>query len=321
MRAFLLLLLLLLLFVSSGCGPVCGGIHSERDSQGKLVKYRETPGTTGCLKENLPLSRWEQTNEAWKGGCKPQTSPSMSLVSSSNFYSYRDGKIYLDLDSSTGEYRKLTLAESKDGPPLMTRLRGCFYERSGQLLLDTRNVVSDQYFDPMEIFTYTESSASMEMVRFDDSQEWGYRECPTLDTPWGVCDLLRNGNEMYFPVLNSTQQADLLAEALLVRRQFNFSKIPLSKFWSAWDQAEESRVPSSREGYKFAIQTVVDTPRYIDQAWASYVRGDRPIMPDLTENRMPPVCYPGKRPIVLPDGSTGTIYGEICYIDGVYTFQ
>lgn len=317
------LLAVLIGLTFAGCANPCRGVYTEREN-GVLKKYNETPSETGCRKDSMELSQWERSSELrMKSGvsCTPQLQfASQALVSSNNFYSYRDGKIYLELNSQTGEYRKITLAQDKAGNLVFTRLQGCFYERSGQLLLDSVNVASDQYFDPMEIFTYVETGSTMEMVRFDDSQIWDYRFCPYLDTPWGFCDLLRDGNEMYYPNLNPAQQASLLAEALLIRRQFNFAKTSLSNFSTVWAQAESNRAPAEREDYKFAVQTVVDTPRYIDQAWAQYVRGERPVMPDLNSNRMPPVCYPGKRQVTLPDGTTSTVYGEICYVDGQYIF-
>lgn len=320
MRALLLLPALLLV----GCGKPCKGTYTERDSSGVLHKYNEYRADNGqCVKDTIALSQWEASSELrQKRGisCEPQALSSRALVSANNFYSFRDGKIYLELNASTGEYRKLTLATDKSGEEVFSRLQGCFYERSGQILLDTSNSASSQYFDPIEIFTYTDSGSTMEMVRFDDSADWDYRFCPYLDTPWGFCDLLRNGNEMFFPVLNAGQQAALLAEALLIRRQFNFSVTSLSNFSTAWSNAESTRTETAREDYLYAVQAVVDEPRYISQAWAQYVRGDRPVMPDITSNRIPEICYPGKRDVTLPDGSEGTIYGEICYVDGQYVF-
>lgn len=317
-------LLFLLIPFLYGCGAPCKGVYTERDSSGNLKKFNEYRGDNGqCMKDSVALSQWEASSElrSRRGvSCEPQAISSRALVSSNNFYSYRDGKIYLELNSSTGEYRKLTLAEGKDGSAVFSRLQGCFYERGGQILLDTTNSASSQHFDPMEIFTYTDSGSTMEMVRFDDSSDWDYRFCPYLDTPWGFCDLLRNGNEMFFPVLNAGQQAALLAEAVLIRRQFNYSVTSLSNFSTVWASAESSRAEAAREDYKYAVQAVVDEPRYISQAWAQYVRGDRPVMPDTTSNRIPQICYPGKRDVTLPDGSTATIYGEICYVDGQYVF-
>jgi hypothetical protein len=306
-----------------GCGNPCKGVYTERDDYGNLKKYNEYSQNGQCLKDSVSLSQWESSSESRlkKGvSCKPQPQfSSRALVSTNNFYGYRDGKVYLELNSSTGEYRRLTLAEGKQGDQVFSRLQGCFYERSGQILLDTVNSASSQYFDPMEIFTYTTTTPStLEMVRFDDSVDWDYRFCPYLDTPWGFCDLLRNGNEMFFPTLTGAQQASLLAESLLIRRQFNYTV--MSDFSNVWSNSQAMRREAAREDYKFAVATLVDTPRYIDQAWADYVRGNRPIMPDITSNRIPPICYPGKRDVTLSDGSSSTIYGEVCYVDGQYVF-
>jgi hypothetical protein len=316
-------LVLLLALFAVGCGAPCKGLYTERDSAGNLKKFNEYRGDNGqCMKDSVALSQWESSSELrLKRGvsCAPQPQfASRALVSANNFYTYRDGKVYLEFNSSTGEYRKLTVAEGKKGQQVFSRIQDCFYERSGQILLDTRNAASSQYVDLPEVFTYTATATTLEMVRFDDSADWDYRFCPYLDTPWGFCDLLRNGNDMFFPTLTPAQQASTLADAILIRRQFNWSTV--SNFSTVWASAESSMVEVAREDYKYAVQAIVDTPRYIDQAWMEFVRNERPTMPDTTSNRIPPICYPGKRDVTLPDGSTATIYGEICYVDGVYEF-
>lgn len=315
-------LTLILLVVFSSCGKPCRGIYTERDAYGTLKRFNEYAGPDGqCMTDTLALTRWQSSLEdRTKKGvtCTPQQF-SATLISNNNFYSYRDGKVLLDLDPS-GTYRKLTLTVNKSGQPVFTRLEGCFYERSGQLLLDTEDVASSQYFDPMEIFSYTATSTTVDMVRFDDSQGWDYRYCPYLDTPWGFCDLLRNGNEMYFPNLTPAQEASTLNEALLIRKQFNYDIIDKGTFNSVWDQVENTGAEVTREEYKYAISTIVDTPRYIDEAWSDYVKGNRPIMPDLTSSTMPPVCYPSRQSVTLSNGNKGFIQGEACYVDGQYTF-
>lgn len=325
MRCFITLLLLSVTF--QACGQPCAGTYTERDAAGNLKKYNDhtVSGMSGCVKDNMELSHFEATMESRTKRsvkCTPQYSfSSTTLVSSNNFYSYRDGKVYLDLNSLTGEYSKLTLAEDKSGNPVYTKLVGCFYERSGQILLDTTDSASSQYFDPMEIFTYTASSSTLEMVRYDDSVDWDYRFCPYLDTPWGFCDSLRNGNEMYFSTLTPAQQTATLNEAFLIRKQFNYLKISQNTFNSLWNNVDNAHVEKVREDYKYAVQTIVDSPRYIEQAWAQYIRKLRPTMPDITSSRMPPVCYPAKRTVTLSNGSTSLIRGEVCYLDGAYTWS
>lgn len=51
-----------------------------------------------------------------------------------------------------------------------------------------------------------------------------------------------------------------------------------------------------------------------------HMKGTRPYMPDVSSNRMPPICYQGERDVILSDGSTGKVYGEICYENGIYKF-
>lgn len=249
--------------------------------------------------------------------CVPQAF-SKTLVAANNYYGYRDGRQYLDLDGSTGTFRRLTIAEGKSGQRVVTRLQGCFYVRGNQLLLDTTYAISDQYFDPMEAFTFTLTGTSLNLVRFDDSATWSYMECVTLDTPDQYCAALRSGNIMYFPNLSPAQKAALLAEAISIRRTFNNDLISRATFNSVWAQGGKVAV---REDYKFAVQAIVDTPRYVDQALFSYIRFQSNIVPDMTSSTIPPVCYPGSQTITYPDGSTGKVYGEVCYVNGNYEFS
>lgn len=315
---------LLSLATLSGCG-VCRGIYTVRDGLGVLKKFNEYSLNGKCVKETASLSQWEKTTEARskkKVRCtaQPQFS-SRSLISDNNYYSYRDGKVFLNFNSSTGEYLKLTTAESKNGEPVFSRLQGCFYERSGQILLDSIDVASSQYFDPMEIFTYTEDPVSMHMVRFDDSTNWDFKFCPFLNSPWDFCTKLRNGNEMFFPDLSLADQASVLAEALLIRKEFNYRTISSSDFNNTYSAISKTYKEVIAEDYKYAVATIVDIPRFIDQAWAQFIRKERPIMPDVTSSTMPPVCYPSRKQITLSDGGQGTIYGEVCYESGTYTWQ
>lgn len=314
--------LLALSLLAVGCGSPCKGQYTQTDANGNLQKFNEhtQDGVQGCVTDNVPLTQWESSLQARVNAhvvCPAQPA-SRSLVAASNFYSYRDGKVYLDLNAATGEYRKLTLAEGKDSKQVFTRLQGCYYMRAGQLLLDTVNAASSQAFDPMEIFTYTTSSHALQMTRYDDSSDWDYKECPTLDTPDNFCADLRNGNEMYFPILTASQQSALLTEALLIRKQFNYSDVSSSTFEGLW--ANPTGTEKVREDYKYAVAAIVDTPQYIDQAWASYVRGTSNTMPDITSSTMPPLCYQGKQSVTLADGSSGSIYGEVCYVNGSYSF-
>lgn len=316
----------------------CRGIYYERDAQGTLKKFNEwyNKSADACYTDNLPLSQWEKTSEAWEKKqiqCVPQTQfNSRSLVSANNYYQYRDGKSYLDFDSSTGIYRRLVVGEGKDGSPVFTRLQGCFYQRTGQgvdaifgsqILLDTEitKVKTSEYFDPMEIFSYTETANSVEMVRFDSSGDWDFKFCPELSTPWGYCDLLRNGNIFYYPVLTAAEMNSLLNEALLIRRQFNFNTISKSTFEDLWSNTEKTHKEIGRNDWKYMVNGLVDTPLYIDQAWREYVQGLRPHMPDVNSSQIPPICYEGKREVTLGDGTTAVLDGEICYEDGEYTFH
>ena len=305
----------------------CRGTYSTRDPQGDLHKWNEyyIQGM-GCVKEGVALTRWESSTEHRRihnVHCTPQNFTT-TLVSANNYYSYRDGRIYLDLNGSTGEYRRISLAEGKDGKQLFTKLQGCFYVRNDatfgqQLLLDAIDTASSQEFDPMEIFSFTTTATTLESVRFDDSADWDYRFCPADSTPWGFCDLLKNGNVMFFPVLSIAQQASLLAEALLIGKQFNYANVPSATFESLWSNPG-NRTEDVREDYKYDVQSIVDIPNFIDQAYAAFVRGERPTMPDTNSLRMPIICWAASRDIVYSDGSKGKIHGQACYENNQYTF-
>lgn len=313
----------------------CKGIYYERDSSGNLKKFNQYAKDGQCWTENKVLSQWEKTSEKWtktNTTCTPQPGfSSRTVVAANNFYTYRDGKSYMDFDGSTGIYRRLILAEKTDGSLAFTKLQGCFYQRTAtgvdaafgkQLLLDTdiNHIVTSQYFDPMEIFNYTEVGNDLNMLRFDDSNDWDYRFCPVYRTPWSFCNLIRNGNEMYFPILSASQMTDLRDEALLIRKQFNYTKTNKASFETLWSTVAVSRKENMREDYLYDVVQIPDVPRYIDQAWRDYVMNNRPTMPDVTSNTSISTCYHGSKSITYADGSTGKVFGEVCYSNGVYSF-
>lgn len=315
----------------------CRGVYYTRDTQGSLKKFNEyfNSSANACYTDNMALNHWETTSEAWdknKVTCVPQPQfQSRSLISANNYFSYRDARSFLDLDSATGVFRRIVIADGNDGNPTFSRLQGCFYQRTGQgidvvygnqILLDTEitKVKSTEYFDPMEIFSYVEMANSVEMVRFDSSSDWNYKFCPELSTPWGYCDLLRNGNMMFYPTLTASQMNSLLTEALLIRKQFNFTTITKSQFENIWSATEKTHHEIGRTDWMYMVNGIVDTPYYIDQAWRDYVRGSRPFMPDAKSTQLKPLCYNGKREVALEDGTKGYVYGEICYQDGKYEF-
>lgn len=341
----MLYVLLLLSLAFIGCSnnkstdtiltSTCKGVYYERDSSGNLKKFNQYDQNGQCLTENMKLSQFETTLENWNKKsvkCVPQSGfTSKTIVAANNYYDYRDNKAFLQFDSSTGIFRRIVLAEDKEGNPVYTKLQGCFYQRTGtgvdasfgkQILLDTdvSKLVTSQYFDAMEIFQYTESGNDINMVRFDDTKDYDYRNCPYLNTPWKFCEKLRDGNEMYFPVLPLADQTALRDEAILISRQFNWTLSSKSAFDSMWDNVSLNKREEIREGYLYDVIHIPDVPRYIDQAWKSYVMGNRPFMPDVTSNTSINLCYRGSKNVTMGDGSTGKVFGEVCYVDGNYTF-
>src|ERR1035438_4277038 len=95
-------------------------------AKGAYYQYWQADQGT-CLTDNMPLSQWEKTNEAWNKNnvtCvpQPQFAP-VTLISANNYYTYRDGNVYLDLNSSTGVYRRLVLGQDKNGAPVFDRVQ------------------------------------------------------------------------------------------------------------------------------------------------------------------------------------------------------
>ena len=262
--------------------------------------------------------------------CTPQPQfQTRSLVSANNFYQYSNGKVYLDLDSATGIFRRLILAEGKNGTPVYTRLQGCFYQRPStiygdQLLLDTLSTktASSQNFDPLEIFTYTQAAPnSIEMVRFDDSADWDERFCNDLDTPWGYCDLMRNGNDLLYPVLSPSQKAAMTNEAKLIRQMYNYVTVSKATFEALWGEPGKRRVESVRENYCYEVQAIVDTPQYIWSSWRDYVMNNRPTPPKMSSSRAPIVCFQGQRQVTFANGVDGYLNGEVCYDSALGEYQ
>jgi hypothetical protein len=270
----------------------------------------------------------------------------VTLRAAGNYYSYRDGKLLIDLDASTGIYRKLTLAETKDqaigyrkgalvfakeNDAAFTRQQGCFYVRTGtgvdasfgtQILLDSDKLIASEYFVPFEIFRIEDDGpSSMFLRRFDYIDNWNGRFCPELSTPWDFCNLLRNGNIMFYPNLTPAQLNQLLDEAIKIRTEFSFSKsITKSQFDALWEQVPETSIEAIRTDWVYEVDFLVDTPPWIDQAWRDYVMGKRPRMPELGPSKELPRCYPSKREVILADGSRAWISGEVCYEGGQFTF-
>jgi hypothetical protein len=309
----------------------CKGIYYETDNQGNLRKFNQywQADQSVCLTDQIALTNWESSFQNWtknKITCKPQPQiQSQSLVAGGNFYSYRDSKVYLDLNSATGVFRRLVYGEGQDGSALYTKLQGCFYVRNdsingNQILLDTVKVVSSEHFDPLEIFYYTQTVSGLSLIRYDQSSDWDFRFCPVDYVPEGFCDLLRNGNLMFWPTLTSSLQSSVLNEALLIRKTYNYVSISSGTFGSAWSGASSSRTESSRDDFRYTVIPNVDTPLYISDAWRNYVLGASNRMPDTSSSQAPQVCYRGSQMISLSNGNSARVYGEICYVNGIYTF-
>ena len=317
----------------------CRGEWTTSDEHGVNKRFSEfwNESLKVCLIDTLPLTNWEtqiRTRSIHNIGCTPQAGfPTVRLKAANNFYTYRNDRLFIELDSSTGEYKKLERGESVEGEETFIREVGCFYVREDleteiwgakdfglQILLDSELSASSNIFHPMQVFRILNMSGNWELTRFDDTIDWGYGFCPESSTPWGFCNLLRNGNDMFYPeTLTNADKANLKAEAILIRTEFNFIEITGTDFDTKWNEAI-SEAKEYKFNWKYFVMGSPDIPIYIDRAWRAYIRGERPMMPETGTIRTPPLCYTGSRQILYPDGSTGRVFGEICYINGEYTF-
>jgi hypothetical protein len=309
----------------------CRGIYYTTSASGNLQKWNQfyQADQDDCLTDELQLSNWESSNQAWTKNhvtCVPQTAiQSQSLVANGNFYSYRDQKIYLDLNVATGVFRRIVYGEAQDGSPLFTRLQGCFYVRNdatngNQLLLDTAVTATSEAFDPSEIFLFTQTESGLNLVRYDESSDWDWSFCPYLTAPTGFCDLLRNANLLYLPSsLSSVQQATLLQDAILIRKTYNYGFF--TGFDSLWSEISTSRTESTRDDFRYAVIQDVDSPQFTSTGWRDYVMNQPDaVMPDTSSSLTPDVCYNGFQTVTLSSRNTARISGEICYVNGVYQF-
>lgn len=324
----------------------CRGIYYTRDSQGYLSKYNEylLKSTGQCLTDKIALTNYEASAEKRRKNnvtCKPQPSfSSKALKADNGYYQYRNGRYFLDFDSTTGIFRRLTLGEDKiTGEVVFQRDLACFYVREDletepvnpqnygkQIMFDfSETPASSADFVPVEIFKYdNDNSGNWFFVRYDDSTDWSFSFCPQDTTPFFEnCVAMRNGNIYFQPVLSSAMQTQLTIEAKLIRTQFTFSEITRSDFESLWNYYAQNTKELQQGGdWKYFVNHVVDANKFVDYDWRSYMKGSRPAMPDVggAAGQLPPVCYNGSQYVVLSNGQKAKVNGTICYTNGVYDF-
>ena len=314
---------------SSPTSDACGTTWTQVDQYGNLKKYASHVSSSGaCLVANQSLTRWEQTNFSYSKynvQCAPvPTFASRSLKADSNFYSYRDQKVFYSLNSETGVYRRIVLGEDAQGKPTFSRLKSCFYERNGEILFDTdvAKLATSSAVDLWEIYSYTQIGSNLELIRFDDSNNgWTAYFCPTLKTEEKYCTKLRNGDIMYQPVLSSSDLSALLAEAVLIRKTFSYTTMADADFETLWSTVDKTRTESERNDWRYDVMPDVDTPIFIDASWKAFVKREIKIKPNTSTTRILPVCWSGSTSVTLANGQPGKVYGQICFSSAAgYTF-
>lgn len=328
----------------------CRGEYTVIDTNGLVrQRFNEYQSSIGCLTDPIQLTQWEKTtNDRFdkKISCTPQPDlPSMWLKSSGNYYSYRNSKIYIELNAAKGEAKRLIVGEMPDGSPSYQRQIFCYYVRTdletestnphnygAMILFDLELSASSNIFSPMEIFNYSVSGNNFLMTKMDDNTGLDWTWCPGESVPWGFCDYNKNGNEFFFPSEPSASvQSQLQAEAILIRSEFNFSNVSQSTFETMWNSSPSLGVELGTSIYanlggkwKYTVSNYLDEPLYVGREWRKYLRRERPSMPDVASASsmgMPYVCYSATKEITYNDGSKGTISGQACYDqNGDYSF-
>lgn len=336
----------------SSTAASCKGEYSVKDSSG-LVRQRfvEFQSQLGCLTDPVPLTQWELSlNKRFdtKVKCTPQPDlPSMYLKSNGNYYSYRDSKILIELDSSSGQARRLIIGEMPDGSLSFNRQIFCYYLRTdleteptnpyeylSMLHFDLELSASSNIFSPHEMYNYQIVGNDLHLKKMDDNTGVDWTWCP-ISTPIGFCDYLRNGNEFYFPPdPSAVVQAQLRSAAILIRSELNMTKISAQEFNSSWDSSIASGIEFGTPNYikaggkwKYLVNSIWDEPLFVGRSVRDYMRRDplQPFMPDLawaSTFQFPYVCYQAEKEVTYTDGSKGTISGEACYDSaGQYSFN
>lgn len=317
------------------------------ESSQETRKYTEyfNDITKSCSEKRLQLTTYEKGLDYRRRNqvqCLPQPTALVWLKADANFYDYRNGRIFLELDASTGQFRRISIGTTSDGhssgagKSAFSRDLGCFYVRTDhetepvnprdygtQLLLDLGpRKASTEEVKPSEIFRYTKTGTAWQMTRFDQNYDIDYTFCPDSLVPWDYCAALRNGTPYYQPNPDAATQADLLEQALLIRSEYNFKEISKSEFDAIWKAAEQGYVETNLQSFKYSPLMAVDVPDFVWDSWADYVRGVRPTMPDAYSVNFPAFCFPANKQVTYADGSSGTITGTACYDgNGQYQFQ
>jgi len=321
---------------STNCEP----LYLEYDTHGVLRKWRQEWNNkyNRCDREIIPLSYYEDNMRKRSRNnitCTPQNIiPGITfLKSANNFYSYRNDRYLLSLDPSTGEYRRILYGENKSGEEVFSKEFGCFYIREDlenepwgatdygiQIYLEQPKSASSNVTMANEIYRITNMNVDWNFTAFDSTSDWSYQFCPYLSTPWEFCTLLRNGNIMFDSPLSNSQKSSLLSSALLIRTEYNFIEMDELEFEEKWQEVQTTIGESPQLDFKYKVKFTPDGPFYTESAWIDYIKDERPVMPDTNIIQQRPVCYNGFKSVVLEDGSSSFIRGEICYKDGVYDF-
>lgn len=315
----------------------CKGIYYSRDSNGDLQKYNEflQKDQKKCLTDKIGLTKFEASTERRRKQnvkCKPQPEfNSKALRANGNYYSYRDNRYFIDFDSTTGEFRRLTIGSDKNGNTVFQRDLSCYYVRTDlevepvrsfdyetQLMLDfSESPISSASFVPVEIFKIgTNGSGDWSFERYDETFSWSFSFCPQNTVPYDFCKSLRNGNLYFDPTVSATVQTALLNEAKLIRTSFLFAEFSRTDFDSLWNYHSANTKEVEQGGdWVFYVNHVVDAPKLFDHSWRAYLRREAVTMPDVdySSGLTIPICFKSSKSITYANNSgSGRIYGETC---------
>lgn len=305
----------------------------------KRYRYYKLRNSSSCYRREEPLTNFEKgirKRARQNIQCEPQNEilNEVFLRSANNYYAYKNNKIFLHLDPHTGIYRRVYFGENENGQTVHSKEIGCFWLRIDQedelwgavdfglqLYIDQPKSAKSNVAMANEIYRIDSMGTEWEMTSNDQTFDWEYTFCPHLSIPWGYCDLLRNGNIMFYPSgLTDNDMNNLLNEALLIRTKHNFLQVSDIEFEEAWSTSQSRLFEEPHINYKYAVKFNPDGPVYTEQAWIEYIKDERPMMPEVRYQNNRLICYNGYQEVVLDSGNTAFIEGEVCYENGNYIF-
>lgn len=277
----------------------CTPISYEYDEYGLKNKWKQRWNEfhETCYKEKINLTRFESgiRDRAKKNiSCNPQADlpKSLSLKAHQNYYNYRDDKLWLHLNSDTGEYKRIFIGKDEHDQDVYGLEVGCFFTREDkeieplgdkeyglQIYLDQKKSASSNLTRNNEVYRVYQDGNQWSFVSFDQVDNWSYMFCPHFETPWGFCDLLRRMKTSNY-YLDQRIKDSIKDEAILIRTHLDFIEVSADEFEDKWRKVQlNAELPQL--AYKYRLTFCCDSPESIEHQWISYIKNERPFMPEV----------------------------------------